>query len=247
MRYLARQDLPQRAQRRLSAWTRELCGVPKSEQKAASDRTWRQRSRTTTIALARTTLQGMNGHRDRCMYCEHDRAGHIDHVEPRERQPERTFDWLNMVLSCERCNTAKGTKYLGPSGAPLIDPTLDDPAEHIELSPRDGRLIGLSPRGAWTVDALGLNASAGLRERRRHAWIQLQELIVRYSQLRAERQDEAAANLRDVITAHPFPGALVQLLSLSRDPDPGTVVRTDCLRALRDCPEIETWTRAPGP
>ena len=247
MRHLARRDLPSRTQDRLNTWTQTLTALPLTAQKAESDRTWRQRSPTKTIQQVRDTLQGMNSGRDRCMYCEHDRAGPIDHFEPRERAPQRTFDWPNMVLACERCNSAKGAKFVGPTSALLIDPTVDDPAEHLELSPRDGRLIGLSPRGQWTIEALGLNASTGLRDRPRRAWTALQELIIRYAQCRAASDDDGAEHLREVITEHPFPSALVQLLIVARDPNPETVVRAECLCALRDRPEIESWTGKPAP
>ncbi|MDY6782866.1 MAG: HNH endonuclease, partial [Cyanobacteriota bacterium] len=54
--------------------------------------------------------------------------------------PDLTFEWTNLLLSCDRCNDAghKGTQFpLDSNGAPLlIDPTdgITDPNKHLEFS-----------------------------------------------------------------------------------------------------------------
>ena len=246
MRHLARPPLPAPAQRYLQRWTQALVALPAAYQKANSDRTRRQRLNTRTIHQTREALHAMNGGWDRCMYCEHNVAGQIDHFEPRERAPARTFDWPNMVLSCDRCNVSKGSAFMGAGGEPPVDPTLEDPSEHLELSPRDGALVGRTARGEWTIQVFGLNASPHLKRQRREAWLVLQELIVRYRDCNTRGDGEAADEHRQRICDHTFPGVLVQLLNISRDPNPGTVILPDCLRALRDHPEIASWVGPVG-
>lgn len=57
-----------------------------------------------------------------CGYCENPcerptRAGNspneetIDHFRPRSRFAKLTFDWVNLVYSCKRCNDAKGDQW----------------------------------------------------------------------------------------------------------------------------------------
>ena len=37
----------------------------------------------------------------------------IEHFRPRSRFPDQSFDWLNLVYSCHRCNQAKGDNWPG--------------------------------------------------------------------------------------------------------------------------------------
>lgn len=99
---------------------------------------------------------------DRCMYCGENVGTDVDHFEPLSHAPLRTYDWLNHLLACSRCNSqAKGDTFLrDPHGDPLlIDPTAEDPHEHLELRLASGRYRGLTPRGIHTIDLLRLNRS----------------------------------------------------------------------------------------
>jgi uncharacterized protein (TIGR02646 family) len=63
----------------------------------------------------------------KCAYCEsqplHVTYGDIEHVVPKSLEPERTFDWSNLTLACDVCNTKKSDK-LG-----LLDPYDCNPEE----------------------------------------------------------------------------------------------------------------------
>lgn len=59
-------------------------------------------------ALSRRGVFARDGHR--CQYCG-GRADSIDHVHPRSRGGEHT--WENVVAACRRCNTIKRDRLLG--------------------------------------------------------------------------------------------------------------------------------------
>lgn len=53
-----------------------------------------------------------------CAYCERDldlSTGQaiVEHFRPRSRFPDLTFDWLNLIYACRRCNDAKGNSWPG--------------------------------------------------------------------------------------------------------------------------------------
>ena len=64
----------------------------------------------------------------KCAYCEcklrHVYYGDIEHITPKKLGPEYRYRWSNLTLACKVCNTNKGTLEN------LVDPNLDEPAEH---------------------------------------------------------------------------------------------------------------------
>lgn len=80
------------------------------------------------------------GHRDikdalvaenygKCAYCEayvrHVSHGDIEHISPKSKDREKTFDWNNLTLACERCNQKKS------DAEGIIDPHVDAPEDHL--------------------------------------------------------------------------------------------------------------------
>jgi uncharacterized protein (TIGR02646 family) len=67
----------------------------------------------------------------KCAYCEsklrHVTYGDVEHVTPKYLTPERTFEWANLTLACDICNTNKGT-HTG-----VIDPYAAEPSEHLDF------------------------------------------------------------------------------------------------------------------
>ena len=94
------------------------------------------------------------------MYCGDNLGTDIDHYRPKRHWPLLTFDWPNHLLSCSKCNSLnKGDQFpVGPNGEPmLLDPTLDDPAEHLHLVLATGEYLDRTPRGEATIRLLDLN------------------------------------------------------------------------------------------
>ncbi|WP_234947616.1 retron system putative HNH endonuclease [Corynebacterium aquatimens] len=116
-----------------------------------------------------------------CHYCERsikwkkDRYS-IDHLFPRHRFPDRTFDWANLYLSCktpdhcEQYKDAPGHPDYDP--ADLVRPDVDDPDRFFQFL-SDGRVIprpGIREpdrhRAETTIEVLNLNCPRLVTSRR---------------------------------------------------------------------------------
>jgi len=124
----------------------------------------------------------------KCAYCESPvrvvTYGHIEHFYPKgnPNYMDKTFEWDNLLLSCDVCNDSghKGNRFpLDASGDPLlIDPTdgVTDPVVHLKFSwdPRTGlaSVYGLSERGQEVERIFDLNGMRGrkalIKERSRY-------------------------------------------------------------------------------
>ena len=106
-------------------------------------------------------------YRGLCCYCE-GRIGdvsfdHIEHRKPKSKFPKDTFNWDNLHLACQQCNTAKGNKWTGT--APILDAVLDNPiAEHLtyQASATGLRRWPISDRGTTTVEHADLDRGGSL-------------------------------------------------------------------------------------
>lgn len=67
-----------------------------------------------SVPLTRRAVFGRDSHR--CQYC-HAPAESIDHVVPRSRGGQHTWD--NVVACCRRCNVRKGSRLLDEAGLEL--------------------------------------------------------------------------------------------------------------------------------
>lgn len=69
----------------------------------------------------------------KCAYCESIITGidygDIEHIEPKKKVPEKTFEWSNLTLACGKCNQNKGQYY--NKNLSLINPYTDKPEEEI--------------------------------------------------------------------------------------------------------------------
>jgi uncharacterized protein (TIGR02646 family) len=122
--------------------------------------------------------------RERCMYCEDSAGTDIEHFYPKSMYPSRCFRWHNYLLACSHCNSnEKRTQFpLDSDNAPvLLDPTKDDPYEHIAFVPETGQFQGVTPQGEETVTVFGLNRRQILEQGRRNAWTELNALFRDYA------------------------------------------------------------------
>ncbi|WP_249094752.1 retron system putative HNH endonuclease [Argonema galeatum] len=115
----------------------------------------------------------------KCAYCESQVTttgyGDIEHFCPKRnpRCVNLTFEWSNLLLSCEKCNDAghKGTQFpIDSNGNPLlIDPTDEetDINQHLDFSwdVVDGaRVEGRDVRGKEVERIFDLNSDRGSRK-----------------------------------------------------------------------------------
>ncbi|MFD7643707.1 hypothetical protein ACFV4P_23975 [Kitasatospora sp. NPDC059795] len=155
---LRRIPLPTNAETLLTKWSGRVSDAGGSS-KAARDLWVRAASPKKHV---RGALEPMARGNVRCMYCDDSRATDIDHFQPIEKAPLRTFVWANHLLACSYCNSnAKRSLYpVDQDGTCLlVDPTVEDPADHLVLLLRSGEYLAVndSPKGQQTIDVFGLN------------------------------------------------------------------------------------------
>ena len=128
---------------------------------------------------------------DKCMYCEskvtHIDYGDVEHIKPKSKFPDLTYEWSNLGYACGRCNrSGKGDKYDND----FIDPYQDDPENYLFPS---GSIIFAregNKRGEITIDFVKLNRPE-LLEKRTYRLEKIRPLISRYFQCTVDAQKEA--------------------------------------------------------
>jgi hypothetical protein len=131
------------------------------------------------------------------MYCSDQFGTDVDHYEPLSEAPLRTFDWWNHILACGPCNSSnkRGDFPTNQAGEPLfLDPTTDDPWDHLRLSVSTGLYIGLTDRGSFTAERL-LNGDLIARGRQA-AWLDALDHVRAYADA-VQKGDAAAAISRE--------------------------------------------------
>ena len=144
-----------------SAWTGELLDFLNRTEQPPKRVKGRYNNPQIKMALVRET----NG---KCAYCEskfeHISYGDIEHVTPKSDEPTLTFEWTNLTVACDVCNTNKGTTFYDQ----IVDPYVDEPSDFIRFY---GPLILALPgsdKGRITEALLNLNRSALLERRAEH-------------------------------------------------------------------------------
>ncbi len=163
------------------------------------------------FAEIRQTLFEMAPSRSRCMYCEDSMGTDIDHFWPKADYPQGAFCWHNYLLACSHCNSNEKREQFprDERGNPLlIDPTTEEPSDHLLFLPSTGEFRSLDAKGEHTISVFGLNDDAPPRRLptgRKDALINFIALLEleRYDQQTAQ-QDPDAARTRECACRHPF-------------------------------------------
>ncbi len=125
---LSKDIAPAVLQQNFVAWTKVL-----RDRKAAGEQptdTEKTRYRHADIKAALVTETA-----GKCAYCEsklrHVTYGDVEHIVPKITDFERTFDWSNLTLACDVCNTNKGIHF--GNHQDLVDPYAGEPALHLNF------------------------------------------------------------------------------------------------------------------
>lgn len=97
----------------------------------------------------------------------------LEHIVPKSKGGSDSEE--NLWVSCRLCNEAKGTLTRSPDPhtnqpAPLFNPRTQVWLEHFIWSKNGTQIIGQTPTGRATVDALDLNSA--FRVRTRAIWVE---------------------------------------------------------------------------
>ena len=109
----------------------------------------------------------------RCEYCHYPEAAsstplELDHIVPEAKDGPTTLD--NLALSCRACNLHKYVKTedrdpVTEQTEPLFHPRTQQWPEHFTLNTDTAEILGLTPTGRATVEALALNSHHALATR----------------------------------------------------------------------------------
>lgn len=132
----------------------------------------------------------------KCAYCEskplHVTHGDIEHVVPKAEAPELTFDWDNLTLACDVCNTNKGSK------TGLLDPYDCNPEEEFEFfGPMVLHRVGHHAAELTRIE-LDLNRADLLERRRDH----LEKLRDKFEKYELNPDPDVRNLLRSAAAAH---------------------------------------------
>jgi uncharacterized protein (TIGR02646 family) len=100
----------------------------------------------------------------KCAYCEtrlekEAQYLEVEHYKCKAIHPNLVAEWTNLLPSCKRCNGQKG-EYDVIAQGDLIEPTIDSPRDHLQMS--GYRLIAKDDKGKRAIKVLYLNQSTRL-------------------------------------------------------------------------------------
>ncbi len=110
-----------------------------------------------------------NEQNSRCVYCEvkiisSNSKSHIEHIEPKDKAPNKFKDYRNLVVSCnasKTCGNHKGNNY----SSDFINPVLENPEKYLTYDLMTGEIIPRNSdersmeRANYTIELLNLNYS----------------------------------------------------------------------------------------
>ncbi len=98
---------------------------------------------------------------NKCAYCEskisHQQFGDVEHFKPKEKFCNLTYEWDNLLLSCQICNNTKRDKF--PLKNKIINPVKENPEPFFSFE-NIGSLVKIKPnnkRAANSIEIMNLN------------------------------------------------------------------------------------------
>ena len=238
---ITRVALPVPVSRSLERRTKNLQLIPQAQRTEIARSRWRMASelRRQLLAVLATMAHGRNC----CNYCSDSLGTDVDHYCPIAEDPLSTFEWRNHLLACSRCNShAKRDIFpRDATGTPLIiDPTAEDPWDHLRLTPSTGEYVAMTEKGRTTKELL-LDTDL-LARGRQAAWLDVSEHVAAHYRA-VLSHDSAGALVRQFrLLQRPNLDAFYAMLRWSEIPSASVLFEEDCLKALNDLPDIyRSW------
>lgn len=103
-----------------------------------------------------------------CCYCcksINSSNSHNEHIKPRSFFPGNSMDYDNLLVSCCTSNTCGMAKENHYNPLMFISPLMEDCEEHFRFL-TDGRIEGITDKGADTIECLNLNAYSLVQARK---------------------------------------------------------------------------------
>ncbi|QSQ21014.1 hypothetical protein JY651_38335 [Pyxidicoccus parkwayensis] len=239
MRRLSREPLSSEAMHFLAERTQKVMAA--ADPSAEARRLWEQKGR--AFDEIRAALEVMASGRERCMYCEDSAGTDIEHFWPKADYPQKAFTWTNYLLACSTCNSNHKREQFprDASGLPLlIDPTVDEPREHLRLSGSTGKFTHRTPKGVQSIEVFGLGRGI-LEKGRQDAWDALQGFLVAYDVACSRQQWKRARAVQRIVCRHPFASVFGWFMEATKSPAAGILIDGHCLAVLAKYPDIQHW------
>src|SRR5690606_11597634 len=180
----------------------------------------------------------------RCMYCGDNQGDAIDHFEPIAQAPLRTFDWYNHFLACSHCNSHQKRDLFprAADGTPLlVDPTAEDPYQHLRLLLSVGEYEAPSERGEATIEVSARNRAV-LGRGRAIAIVRTRPLLSARQRYSPAGNLAGATEITESLRLQPFADVLSAMLRYRHLPGAAVVLGgPDVLEALDD-QELDFWS-----
>jgi len=176
---------------------------------------------------------------ERCMYCLNSTGTDIDHFEPKSRRPLRTFCWHNHLLACSRCNSNyKRTEYPCDDFGQclLIDPSVDDPFDHLTLLPASGEFKAKTRKGRETLRVFGLNERFELVSGRQDAYVRCCDVLIGWHRCVVGGDSSGAERRVHALHREPFADVLRAIEDMARLPHASLLLGSDELATA-----LEAW------
>lgn len=242
---IARTALPEHAAADLRTHTAAIAGVPTDQQAAVARTRWKSNYsfRTHLYPVLRATLNAMAPGVQRCMFCGDNEGMAVDHFEPVVITPLLTFEWSNHLLACATCNSEfKRDRFprAADGTALLIDPTSQDPAEHLHLVLAVGEYQPLTEMGAETIRVLQLNRGP-LVKGRRAVYRRTALCLAGWQRAVQAGKDGDETELRELLWEQPMADVVDAMLRQAQEPGAQDIFADDLqvLALLRD-PQLRT-------
>lgn len=236
---IRRQQLSADLGARMSNLTGQISAAAEAERTAFARALWRKTSmRTNVTEPLRSVLQQMAPGVERCMYCGDSFGTDIDHHEAIAHSALRTFDWLNHFLACSHCNSHH-KRDLFPTDEQgvslLVDPTAEDPFDHLMLALSVGEYAPLTEKGRQTIAVFGLNRFS-LARARQQAFRVVVLCLREWRRAMSGKTAQQPAELLHMILEQPCADVCQAMLRQVQQPGAATVFADvpDIMDLLRD-------------
>lgn len=239
MRKLNREPLSPEATQLLAERTQKVLAA--ADPKAEAQRLWDQKGR--ALDEVRATLEVMATGHERCMYCEDSAGTDIEHFWPKATYPQKAFTWTNYLLACSACNSNhKRNQFpVDAVGAPLlIEPTVEEPREHLSFSSRTGKFVHRTLKGDKSIEVFGLERGI-LEKGRRDAWVALQSFLLAYDHACSHQDWVRALKVQRTVCGHPFASVFGWFMDAARSPAAAMLIDGHSLAVLEKYPDIPHW------
>lgn len=215
-----------------------------SDRRAQATQLWNNKS-VSIFGVVRRALDTMASGRSRCMYCEDSFGTDIEHFFPRTKYPSKAFSWNNYLLACSHCNSnLKRQQFPLSKRKPLLlDPSSDDPRDHLVLLPSSGEFASIGAKGQPSIDVFALNdarAPRKLPQARKAAFLKLQLLLEEYEKCIAAGDTANADLAKQTIQDEPFPAVLGWLVAIAQGPAAASLLRP-AIPGLVVKHSVQTW------